>query len=46
VAILQVFLPETNNKQLANTVEEGKEFLSKNMPIKCRRNVTTNHMNN
>ena len=36
VGLLQVFLPETNNKKLANTIEEGKMFLSTNMPLKCR----------
>ena len=37
VGILQVFLPETNNKKLANTIEEGTEFLDQNMPFKCSK---------
>ena len=36
VGIIQIFLPETNNKKLANTIDEGKEFLTKNMPINCK----------
>ena len=36
VGIFQIFLPETNNKKLANTIDEGKEFLTKNMPINCK----------
>ena len=36
VGIIQIFLPETNDKKLANTIDEGKEFLMKNMPINCK----------